>query len=101
MDAIRAKEWKMFVILRSLREEVAYVIFALAHLPLYFAIIFTISQTNDAGFIYLITDLFLMIHTVIHFLFRRNKANGFSPVYSNILIYLMGFLALIHLILML
>ena len=101
MDAVRAREWKMFIILKSMREETAYIIFSVVHLPLYFWVIFTVSQTHSSGyaFVYLITDVFLIAHTVIHFFFRRHAANGFFSAYSNALIYIMGVLALIHLIL--
>jgi len=98
MDAIRAKEWRMFIVFKSMREETAYTVFSLVHLPLYFWVIFTISQVFSSGyaFVYLITDVFLIFHTAIHFLFRRHKANGFTSVYSNMLIYVMGLLAVIH-----
>ena len=101
MDAVRAREWKMFIFLKSMREETAYIIFSVVHLPLYFWALFTISQTFSSGytFVYLITDVFLIAHTVIHFFFRRHAANGFSSAYSNALIYIMGVLAVIHLIL--
>ena len=100
MDAIRSKEWKMFIILKSMREETAYIVFSIIHLPLYFWIIFTISQVFNSGyaFVYLLTDVFLIVHTGIHFFFRKHAANGFSSLYSNILIYIMGILAFIHLI---
>jgi len=100
MDAIRAKEWRMFIILKSMREETAYIVFSIVHLPLYFWIIFTISQVFSSGyaFVYLITDVFMIFHTAVHFFFRRNKANGFTSVYSNMLIYVMGILAAVHLI---
>ena len=103
MDAVRAREWKMFIFLKSMREETAYIIFSVVHLPLYFWALFTISQPFSSGytFVYLITDVFLIAHTVIHFFFRRHAANSFSSAYSNALIYIMGVLAVIHLILIL
>ena len=103
MDAIRAKEWKMFLILKDMSEQAGYVAFALIHLPLYFWVIFTISQVWSGGYalVYLLTDLFLIFHTGIHFFFRKHAANGFSGAYSNILIYAMGAIAVVHLLLML
>ena len=103
MDAIRAKEWKMLVFLKSMREETAYTVFSVVHLPLYFVIIFTISHTVVSGytFMYLLTDVLLITHTLIHFFFRRHTANGFKSAYSKILIYSMGVLAIIHFIMIL
>jgi hypothetical protein len=100
MDAIRAKEWKMFIVLKSMPEQTAYIIFSVMHFPLYFWVIFTISQAFSSGYalVYLITDVFLIAHTAIHFFFRRHTANQFSSIYSNLLIYFMGILAAIHLI---
>jgi len=36
MDAIRAKEWKMFAVLKNMNEQNGYIVFSLLHLPLYF-----------------------------------------------------------------
>jgi hypothetical protein len=100
MDAIRAKEWKMFILFRSMPEKTAYVIFSIIHLPLYFWAIFTITQpfSSSYAFAYLLINSFLIVHTIIHFFFRKHPANKFSSVYSNMLIYTMGIIALIHLI---
>ena len=101
MDAIRAKEWKMFIILKDMKEQTGYIVFALLHLPLYFWVVFSISQvwSYQYGFVYLVTDIFLIAHAILHFFFRRNSANEFSSIYSNILIYSMALLAILHLIL--
>jgi len=101
MDAIRAKEWKMFVILKDMKEQTAYFVFSLLHLPLYFWIIYSITQTSSGkhNYIFLVTDAFLIFHSVIHFFFRKHKANEFKSFYSKALIYLMGILAMIHLVL--
>jgi hypothetical protein len=102
MDAIRAKEWRMFIILKDMREESAYIVFSLVHLPLYFWMIHTISQTVAGGYVipYLALDIFLIFHTVIHFCFRKKAANGFTSAYSNALIYGMGVLTVLHLVLL-
>jgi hypothetical protein len=103
MDAIRAKEWKMFVLLKDMKEQTGYMVFSLIHLPLYFWVIFTISQIWSGGYVavYLLTDVFLIAHAIIHFFFRKHSANGFRSAYSNILIYAMAVLGLIHLLIML
>ena len=101
MDAIRTREWKMFVVLKDMRDETAYITFSLIHLPLYIWVIYTISQTFSSGYavVWLLTDVFLILHTVIHFFFRKHAANGFVSAYSNGLIYSMGALSVVHLIL--
>lgn len=102
MDAIRAKEWKMFIFLKDMKEQTGYIVFSLIHLPLYFWVIYTVSQVWSGGYaiVYLLTDVFLIAHAVIHYFFRKHAANDFSTIYSNILIYSMAALSVIHLILL-
>jgi hypothetical protein len=103
MDAIRAKEWKMFIFLKDMKEQAGYIVFSLIHLPLYFWVILTVSQIWSGGFaiVYLLTDIFLIAHAIIHFFFRKHSENGFNSAYSNILIYAMAGLGMIHLLLLL
>ena len=101
MDAVRAKEWKMFAVLKDMGEGQAYTIFTLVHLPLYFAVLFIITRGGaQAGVLYYFLDLFVIFHSVIHFAFRKKASNGFTSFFSKILIYGLGFLALIHLALL-
>lgn len=102
MDAIRSKEWRMFIILKDMREESAYIVFSLVHLPLYFWMIYTISQTVAGGYVvpWLALDAFLIFHTTIHFCFRKKAANAFTSAYSNILIYGLGILTALHMVLL-
>jgi hypothetical protein len=103
MDAIRAKEWKMFIILKDLKEQTGYIVFSLIHLPLYFWVIYTVSQACSGGYVivYLLVDVFLIAHAAIHYFFRKHAANGFSTAYSSILIYSMAVLSVIQLIILL
>ena len=102
MDAIRAKEWKMFAVLKNMKEQSGYIAFSLLHLPLYCWVIFIISQTWSGGYalVWLLTDVFLIIHALIHFLFRNHYDNGFTTAYSMILIYGMAGLSAVHLVLL-
>ncbi len=99
MDAIRTKEWKMFVILKDMPEETAYRIFALIHLPLYFVVFYVIYCGGaTANYVLkIIIDIFLLGHAVIHYGFRKHHNNGFISQFSKIIIYSMSVLALIHL----
>lgn len=103
MDAIRHREWRMFVGLKGLRDETAYRIFLLVHLPLYVAALFILA--SGAGLartiLHYALDAFLVAHTVVHFGFRKHPNNGFTSVLSRVIICAMGILALIHLFLLL
>lgn len=102
MDAIRRKEWKMFIILKDLSEELGYLIFTLLHLPIFFFILlFLMTGFKEFSFkAYLITDIALIAHLLVHILFSRHKNNGFAGLFSRSIIYLMGALAIIHLLLL-
>jgi hypothetical protein len=102
MDAIRTKEWKMFIVLKDMKEQTGYIVFSLIHLPLYAWVIYSVSQTWNGSYalIWLLTDVFLVIHAMIHFGFRKHTANGFQSVYSNILIYGTAALSVLHFFLM-
>jgi len=98
MDAIRAKEWKMFIVLKNLEDELAYRIFTLAHIPIYFFVLFVLVRVEMpaiAPFKYSV-DIFLIIHAVIHYCFRKKPNNGFRSLFSITIIYSLSILAIIH-----
>ena len=88
MDAIRQREWKLFIFLSSLREETAYVVFTALHIPLYIVLFWGLfgdgSGINDGLVIAL--DCFLIIHVFLHLLFIRHKDYQFTSVFSWVLI---------------
>jgi len=99
MDAIRSKEWKMFIGLRSIEERVAYRLFALFHIPLYCAaLLLLLSEHYDVGWI--IVDVFLIAHALVHVVFRKHKENQFDA-FSYSIIYAAGACGLLHLVLFL
>lgn len=102
MDAIRAKEWKMFIFFKNMREETAYKIFAGVHFPLYLIMLFFIIQDNDNTrvWFFIVLDILLILHTFVHFLFRNNKNNGFLSLFSKVIIYLTGIAAILNFILL-
>ncbi len=100
MDAIRTKEWRMFIFLKDMKDAPAYRFFLLAHLPLYFIVIFILAYDNNAvtNIFYYVLDFFLIGHALIHWLFRKNPNNGFTSGLSKIIIYLSGILAMVHMV---
>jgi len=103
MDAIRTKEWKMFFILKDMPDEKAYKIFTLFHFPLYFSIfmVLVLGGNSATNTLYLILDIFLIGHSIIHFCFRKNPNNRFSSLFSKAIIYSLAILAILHLLLIL
>jgi len=96
MDAIRAKEWKMFVILKDMKDERAFKIFTILHLPLYAILLF--SFVSHQLFSFVIIDLFLIFHSIAHFFFEKHPNNNFKNLFSRIIIYPMGLLGVLHLL---
>ena len=102
MDAIRAKEWKMFIVLKDMGEEAAYKVFTILHFPLYFMALYIMTQgeTNTNYIFKIIIDVFLITHAIIHFCFRKHILNGFKSLFSKTIIYLMAVLSILHLCLL-
>ena len=97
MDAVRRKEWKMFILLKKMGDEKAYQIFMLLHIPLYLIILllFTFPSLYIG---YFVIDIFLMAHMFIHFGFKQHPANKLNGAISRGIINSAGLLAIIHLI---
>lgn len=100
MDAIRCKEWNMFIFLKSMKENHAYLIFAIAHIPLYFALIYLLifGSSNTLGILETVINIFLVFHWIIHIAFRNKQQNNFKGLFSRAVIHLMGILAFICII---
>jgi hypothetical protein len=98
MDAIQAKEWRMFIILKNMKEEVASKLFIFIHFPLYVAALYALVSGGTAGFsLRIIIDVFLIGHTIIHYGFRKHNGNGFHSWYSKTIIYAMPVAAILDL----
>lgn len=102
MDAIRAKEWKMFAIFKNMTEEKACGAFILLHLPLFLVVLYILSNGGPVATRVLQTavDLFLLAHAALHYGFRKHSANGFRSRFSKFIIYSDSALAFLHLCLL-
>jgi hypothetical protein len=94
MDAIRAKEWKMFVVLKDMDDKRAFKVFTILHLPLYAILLF--SFVNHERISYIIIDLFIILHSIAHLFFENHPNNNFKNLYSRLIIYPMGLLGVLH-----
>ena len=98
MDAIRHKEWEMFIFLKDLPENTAYLVFTLPHILLYALVLFFLLLNNIT--ILYVVDIFFICHLLIHFIFRRHPNNQLTGFWSLVIINLAGIIAAVHLILM-
>ena len=98
MDAIRHKEWEMFIFLKDLPENTAYLVFTLPHILLYALVLFFLLLNNIT--ILYVVDIFVICHLFIHVIFRRHPNNQLTGFWSLVIINLAGIIAAVHLILM-
>ncbi|MGC7928406.1 DUF6713 family protein [Lysinibacillus sp. VIII_CA] len=96
MDAIRRSEWRLFTVLKDMKDSKAYQVFIVIHLFLY-VIILSLLFSPYQTITFWVLDIFFIIHTILHLLFERHPRNEFKNTFSRAIIYPMGFLATIHL----
>ena len=101
MDAIRQREWKLFIFLSSLREETAYAVFTALHIPAYVLLFWGLFGDGSSGIndgLVIALDCFFIIHVVLHLLFIRHKDYQFNSVFSWVLILGAGIAGVIDLL---
>ena len=89
MDAVRCKEWQLFIGLKSLPEETAYWAFTLPHIFLYAVVL-----------VFLLLKNALIFHLLLHVLFQRHPNNPFTSIWSKLIILFAGMISMVHLILL-
>lgn len=98
MDAVRCKEWQLFIGLKSLPEETAYWAFTLPHIFLYAVVLIFLLLKN--ALIFYVVDGFLIFHLLLHVLFQRHPNNPFTSIWSKLIILFAGMISMVHLILL-
>ncbi|MDM8521613.1 hypothetical protein QUF64_16330 [Anaerolineales bacterium HSG6] len=87
MDAIKAREWRIFPLINRLDDQTGHLIFTSLHVPLYavlFLILFDSNGLNPTllmGF-----DIFFVIHLCLHVLYLKHPNNEFTSVLSWLII---------------
>ena len=78
MDTIRCQEWRIFPVLSMLDGPHAFRFFMIAHLPIYYLLIWLLI--SDAAGPALVTglDIFFLLHLMLHLVSLRNPANEFT-----------------------
>lgn len=85
MDAVRCKEWRIFPGLSLLNDKMGYLVFTIAHIPLFFWLVVSLS---DGSIEKMITgwDYFFIAHLGLHLLFLKHTKNEFKDWISWIII---------------
>lgn len=82
MDAVQRKEWRILPFLSRLDDQRGFVVFTLAHIPLYAAILMGLAAEGSAGPLRLALDVFMVIHVGLHYLLRHAPRNEFNNRFS-------------------
>lgn len=101
LDAVFNHEWRVMPLVRVLPEDIGAMVFVAAHLPLFAGVMALVSGTtprmrrNSRFGI----GIFLVVHALLHTLFRSHPAYEFSSILSNSLIFGGAILGIVYLIL--
>ena len=98
LDAIHRHEWRIFPFLSNLREDIAYKIFVIAHVPLLVFLLWLMyhPSENVRYWFQVSLDVFLIIHLGLHSLLKSHKQNEFTSIFSKTIIILMALFGLLH-----
>ncbi|MGB3682091.1 MAG: DUF6713 family protein [Rubrobacteraceae bacterium] len=87
MDAIRAKEWKIFPVLTKMGDEAGYVIFTALHGPVYALLLWQLYNGGGVNHRLIIgLDAFFIVHALLHVILYKHPENRFGSVFSYALI---------------
>ncbi|PCJ71197.1 MAG: hypothetical protein COA62_00820 [Rhodobiaceae bacterium] len=102
IDAVTHHEWRLLPILNLFDDEVGYVIFVLAHVPLFTGLVWAVThQSTRIRFnAQVSTDIVLILHAVLHWSLSGHELYTFHTHLSEFLIFSGGLIGLIHLALM-
>jgi hypothetical protein len=103
LDAIRRREWRVFIVLNKMEEEKAFQIFTLVHIPLFMAIFWLLTYPSAvvAFWFQVVLAGFYIIHKFLHDAFQKDPNNEFDTAFSKRLIDLLAIVGFIHLTLIL
>ena len=94
LDAIRQHEWRILPLTSWMRDDIAYAVFVLTHIPLFIIIVIALPYI----IFQLSVDIFLILHAGLHILFRHNSAYTFNNTLSRLLIFGVVPLVILHLL---
>ncbi len=99
LDAIQRHEWRIFPIIRKLKDEIAYYWFTILHIPLFFLLLWLMYHPSESTrfWFQISMDVFFIVHMVLHKLLNSDKKCEFVGVFSKVIIFSMGIVGMAHL----
>lgn len=102
MDAIRAKEWRIFPVLNKMEDEAGYRAFTALHVPIYALLLWGLFADGGVNRGLIVgLDAFFIVHVFLHLIFYNHPENRFRSVFSYALIFGAGIFGALDLLLML
>lgn len=89
MDAVRAREWRLFVGLDRLDDERGFLVFTALHIPLYvllFLALFSGDGLRPNDRLVTVLSTFFVVHTLLHVSFARHPKYDFHSTFSWLVI---------------
>ncbi len=99
LDAIRRHEWRLFPVISRMDDEIGYLSFLIAHIPV-FILVFWLGFFVPAAIVPVRVALaaFSVIHIWLHWLFRDHPRNEFDNLVSQLLIWTTGAAGMLYLV---
>ena len=99
LDAIQRHEWRIFPIIRKLKDEIAYYWFTILHVPLFVLLLCLICHPSEKirFWFQLSMDVFFIVHMVLHKLLNSDKNCEFVGAFSKAIIFSVGIVGMVHL----
>ena len=99
LDAIRRHEWRLFPFIYKLKDDTAYYLFTIAHIPLFVLLLWLMCHPSEnvRYWFQVSLDLFFIVHLGLHKLFQSHKQYEFTGTFSKSIIFLMAIVGLVHL----
>jgi len=89
LDSMFNHEWRVVPIIRSLPDETGMIVFISAHIPIFAILVALISSKSSKTrrTTRISIGLFLVLHGLLHILFKSHPAYEFSSMFSYALIF--------------
>ncbi|RLQ20259.1 hypothetical protein DWB85_18505 [Seongchinamella sediminis] len=99
LDSMLNHEWRVIPLIRALPDEAGQIVFTMAHIPMFAIILALVSSENSKTrkMARIGVGLFLIIHGLLHILFKGHPAYEFSGILSNVLIFAGSFFGVVYL----
>ena len=99
LDAIQRHEWRIFPYICKLKDDMAYNVFTIFHVPLFVVLLWLMCHPSEnVRFWFQISmDVFFIVHMILHKLLSSHKKYEFVGVFSKVIIFSMGIVGIVHL----